>query len=1268
MLILAVSFIILTLPSYAAWSNTGGGDHNNQDWIPDGSSEIAGIHTNINNFKINPGVTVTVKIYDGTSYGSLEIRAQNIDVLGIIKSTGAGYTGGGGGGGGGGAGQEGQSLGGLGGTGTKNGQPGTGRYRCSVGGEGGIGGTGGGTYPGSGGSKGTMTSCDSNGINGGNGGNGGYRGAGVNGETTASLATENIYIGSAGGGGGGGSGASHDERDQGGAGGAGGGASGGRGGGSIKLISSGKLTITGQLLTDGTLGNNGFNGMDGYGAGNEVGGTGGNGANEGIGSGNGGLGSSVSQGYKAGNGGNSGKGAGGGILLKSPLITISGKIDARGGQSSVTNGGTVKIFYGNTAPSTSTVFAGKVHSLLTTYSESQCNDEVDNDLDGYVDLCDFECNQRANTATGPIAPHTPIAEICNDNFDNDCDGIINNDCKAADGDSSSLACSTYPHTEWYASATGQFCCGDDANEYNYSRLCMSYADDTRCGPTSGPNCGASCSDSFADAFCCNVADSCVADGACYRESYYRGANNGLPTSSGQYHYGQNYTSDGEVHVCVDNNWYDPDYSPAYCEGLFGDTITHSTSNLDGQTMFWAPKGETTDFGEYTGRQGYPECCGDDSGEYLDHFADTSVSDFGDSACCNTATDCVYQDICYTADGTTYNISGTNRRCVDGNWTVALERKCDYNNDQCGFPDNSSQCFISTGNYSESGDYFLDHFCENGEWTTRTKLVALELLSIAHNSSYPDNFTLFCDDYDKALNDYSYTVAYDGDPSGQAWNYLQGYDAPHAAYECEQGNLDFCVNKMCVLRYYENNLVGNPSPRVAFGVSLNQPIEQYGLATKKFPFINLLTAANLPSCIYTKDKPIEDATYGRFLPCTGGSTDRGWYNNKTMSIIFSNQPIQLEKLDFWQSFLNFLSNPFRSIFQFIIDVIKPAHPIQQTPQNFNFIQNTSDFNRIYLAQSGTRQIHGIMEQNINPVAGETEFMSVKYTCFTADICAAVDTYNQQYVAPTGRLSCSQSGGAYYIQFAPLHSSQSYLGFNAWPDLTAKVRIQGTVGNTSVTASILSPIVTDIYGGATSAPVYFNGEADGCNTPFIFTWDFGDGTQSYAQNPTHSYASSGSKTVQFTVQDADGDTDTDSMVLVVHLDETAPATPSNFVATALSSSISLSWVNPTDNDFAGVIIIRRSDRYAANQSDVGSTSDKIFYPGTSTSYLDTSAIPGLIYYYSIFSYDGIPNYSAPARASASSCQANIWTDSVTSDFNQGRYDSSLIDVSNNEVKLK
>ncbi|HLC97029.1 MAG TPA: hypothetical protein VJH97_06940, partial [Candidatus Nanoarchaeia archaeon] len=48
MLILAVSFIILTLPSYAAWSNTGGGDHNNQDWIPDGSSEIAGIHTNIN--------------------------------------------------------------------------------------------------------------------------------------------------------------------------------------------------------------------------------------------------------------------------------------------------------------------------------------------------------------------------------------------------------------------------------------------------------------------------------------------------------------------------------------------------------------------------------------------------------------------------------------------------------------------------------------------------------------------------------------------------------------------------------------------------------------------------------------------------------------------------------------------------------------------------------------------------------------------------------------------------------------------------------------------------------------------------------------------------------------------------------------------------------------------------------------------------------------------------------------------------------------------
>lgn len=64
-------------------------------------------------------------------------------------------------------------------------------------------------------------------------------------------------------------------------------------------------------------------------------------------------------------GGNGTAGAGGGVLLEGN-ITISGTIDARGGGSSTTNGGTVKIFYTGSAPSTSGVSSGRTFTQLTS--------------------------------------------------------------------------------------------------------------------------------------------------------------------------------------------------------------------------------------------------------------------------------------------------------------------------------------------------------------------------------------------------------------------------------------------------------------------------------------------------------------------------------------------------------------------------------------------------------------------------------------------------------------------------------------------------------------------------------------------------------------------------------------------------------------------------------------------------------------------------------------------------------------------------------------
>lgn len=87
------------------------------------------------------------------------------------------------------------------------------------------------------------------------------------------------------------------------------------------------------------------------------GGTGGNStcatdSSGGGGGGGGGMGAS---------GAGGGHGAGGGFVMKNDAgsITITGSIDARGGSSSTTNGGTVKIFYFGSIPSITGISAGR---------------------------------------------------------------------------------------------------------------------------------------------------------------------------------------------------------------------------------------------------------------------------------------------------------------------------------------------------------------------------------------------------------------------------------------------------------------------------------------------------------------------------------------------------------------------------------------------------------------------------------------------------------------------------------------------------------------------------------------------------------------------------------------------------------------------------------------------------------------------------------------------------------------------------------------------
>ncbi|MDO8586543.1 MAG: sugar-binding protein [Armatimonadota bacterium] len=97
--------------------------------------------------------------------------------------------------------------------------------------------------------------------------------------------------------------------------------------------------------------------------------------------------------------------------------------------------------------------------------------------------------------------------------------------------------------------------------------------------------------------------------------------------------------------------------------------------------------------------------------------------------------------------------------------------------------------------------------------------------------------------------------------------------------------------------------------------------------------------------------------------------------------------------------------------------------------------------------------------------------------------------------------------------------------------------------------------------------------------------------------------------------------------VPADVTAPGNVTSFTATSGDTQNSLSWANPGDADFAGVVIRFRTDTYPT-----GPTDGTQCYSGTGTGTNHTGLTNGTTYYYKAFAFDEVPNYASGAQSSA------------------------------------
>lgn len=108
-----------------------------------------------------------------------------------------------------------------------------------------------------------------------------------------------------------------------------------------------------------------------------------------------------------------------------------------------------------------------------------------------------------------------------------------------------------------------------------------------------------------------------------------------------------------------------------------------------------------------------------------------------------------------------------------------------------------------------------------------------------------------------------------------------------------------------------------------------------------------------------------------------------------------------------------------------------------------------------------------------------------------------------------------------------------------------------------------------------------------------------------------------------------------------DSTPPGDVQNFTAVPGNSQVTLSWINPSDSDFKGVMIRYRTDGvFPANKSDgILAVDDQTGLAGASDSFIHSGLNNGTTYSYSAFTYDTSQNYSSTAHAQATPANISI-----------------------------
>ena len=391
--------------------------------------------------------------------------------------------------------------------------------------------------------------------------------------------------------------------------------------------------------------------------------------------------------------------------------------------------------------------------------------------------------------------------------------------------------------------------------------------------------------------------------------------------------------------------------------------------------------------------------------------------------------------------------GRDYRCLGGQWTY-LPPQRDWNNQQWGFCSNKEECFVMSSTAGASPDYtarqfygeengekvankyptcikdkeyIFDHYCQQGNWSSRTKFVATKLLERAGD----ENYVLYCTNYREALLNFNNPGDVEnrlggegtatGTPTGGGEALAGQQQQPQQIRTCFDLDTDIvddkentCINNVCILK--------DSTGKVSFATSLNRN----GTDPKTDPN-SFLIALNIP-----QDKLDEVCVgEGEFIECDLSGLDIDgdlWYSPGLNAVFYGRQGLSLEP----------------GIIDKIVGWFKGLLGIQsELSDEQQFVQQAQNFRELYLLNGAGKKVRALQE-----IFPGKKMLVAEYENFDTPLCDYVQNLQLPTAAQTepleqaagtgGKVACSQEGNVQRVE------ALEALDF-FWPQLTGRLRV-------------------------------------------------------------------------------------------------------------------------------------------------------------------------------------------------------------------------------------